>query len=125
MDRLVEGTDDLEPAEALQAAISTTCAFWHSERALLRRLFAAAYEDRSTAALLDRREGWRRAQFAALLARLGDDLAAGLDLDGAADLLTAATSFPTYDRLGPAAEDPGAAARLLHHLARSLQDHRG
>ena len=32
----------------------------------------------------------------------------------------AVTSFPTYDRLGPLADDPDRAARLIDHLVRSL-----
>lgn len=127
MDRLVEGTRSLEPAAALDAAIAATCAFWYAERPLLRRLFAAAYEDPAVAALLQRREGWRRDQLVALLARAdapsdgpGDGLSGALDRSSAADLLTAVTSFPAYDRLGEAADDPARAAELLGLLVRPL-----
>jgi hypothetical protein len=41
----------------------------------------------------------------------------------AADVLAAAvavTSFPAYDRLGPLADHPERAARMINHLVRSL-----
>lgn len=117
MDRLVAGTSELDPIAGLHAALLTTCRFWHAERPLLRRLFAAAYTEPAVATLLARREDWRRDQFAALVGRA----APALREDGAVlDLLVAVTSFPAYDRLGPTADAPDVAADLLHRLIRDL-----
>jgi AcrR family transcriptional regulator len=117
MDQLLDGTSELDPADALHAALVTTCRFWHAERPLLRRLFAAAYAEPAVAALLARREGWRRDQFASLLGRA----ASALHEDSALlDLLVAVTSFPAYDHLGPTADAPDVAADLLHRLIREL-----
>jgi AcrR family transcriptional regulator len=117
MDQLVDGTSELDPADALHAALGTTFRFWHAERPLLRRLFAVAYAEPAVAALLARREGWRRDQFAALLGRAAPALR---DDSGVLDLLVAVTSFPTYDRLGLSADAPDVAADLLHRLIREL-----
>jgi AcrR family transcriptional regulator len=117
MDQLVDGTGELDPAEALHAALVTTCRFWRAERPLLRRLFAVAYAEPPVAALLARREGWRRDQFAALLDRAAPALR---DNSGLLDLLVAVTSFPAYDHLGPTADAPDLAADLLHRLIRQL-----
>ncbi len=117
MDQLVDGTSELDPAEALHAALVTTCRFWRAERPLLRRLFAVAYAEPAVAALLARREGWRRDQFAALLDRAAPALR---DNNALLDLLVGVTSFPAYDHLGPAADAPDLAADLLHRLIRPL-----
>jgi AcrR family transcriptional regulator len=117
MDQLVDGTSELDPAEALRAALVTTCRFWRAERPLLRRLFAVAYAEPAVAALLARREGWRRDQFAALLDRAAPALR---DDNALLDLLVAVTSFPAYDHLGPTADAPDLAADLLHRLIRPL-----
>lgn len=107
MDQLVAGTSGLDPAAALGSALRTTCRFWQAERPLLRRLFAAGWADPAVAALLDRREGWRRDQFATLLPRTDPAVL---------DLIVAVTSFPAYDRLGPTADTPDVAAGLLDRL---------
>jgi AcrR family transcriptional regulator len=117
MDRLVDGTRELDPADALRAAVLTTCRFWHAERPLLRRLFAVAYTEPAVAALLARREVWRRDQFVSLLSRF----APAHPVDGAVlDVLVAVTSFPAYDRLGDTADAPDVAADVLHRLIREL-----
>jgi AcrR family transcriptional regulator len=113
MDRLVDGTSALDPADALHAALVTTCRFWHAERPLLRRLFAVACTEPAVAALLSRREGWRRDQLGSLLGRA----VPALQEDGALlDVVVAVTSFPAYDRLGATADTPDAAADVLHRL---------
>ena len=117
MDQLVDGTSELDPAEALHAALMTTCRFWRAERLLLRRLFAVASAEPAVAALLARREGWRRDQFAALLDRAAPALG---DNNALLDLLVAVTSFPAYDHLGATADAPDLAADLLYRLIRPL-----
>jgi AcrR family transcriptional regulator len=117
MDRLVEGTSELDPPDALHAALVTTCRFWQAERPLLRRLFDVAHTEPAVAALLARREGWRRDQFGSLLGRADP----ALGEDGAVlDVVVAVTSFPAYDRLGDTAEAPEVAADLLHRMLGGL-----
>ena len=113
MDQLVDGTSELDPVEALRAALVTTCRFWQAERPLLRRLFAIAYTEPAVAELLARREGWRRDQLGSLLGRVSP----ALPEDGALlDVVVAVTSFPAYDRLGATADAPDVAADVLHRL---------
>ncbi|HEY6747251.1 MAG TPA: TetR/AcrR family transcriptional regulator [Mycobacteriales bacterium] len=115
MDRLVDGTSDLDPADALHAALVTTCRFWHAERPLLHRLFAIA--EPAVEDLLARREGWRREQLGALLGRA--DPALRKD-DAVLDTVVAVTSFPAYDRLGVTADAPEVAADILHRMLGGL-----
>jgi AcrR family transcriptional regulator len=117
MDQLVDGTSGLDPAGALRAALVTTCRFWHAERPLLRRLFAVAYTEPAVAALLARREGWRRDQIASLIGRADPALREDSAL---LDVVVAVTSFPAYEHLGPTADTPDVAADLLHRLIRGL-----
>ncbi|MDQ1708855.1 MAG: hypothetical protein QOG49_240 [Frankiaceae bacterium] len=119
MDRLVEVADGLDPVAGLQRAVSQTCRFWHAERPLLRRLFAAAYADRAVDELLQRREGWRRDQLATMLSRVGKR--SGVDPRRYTDVLLALTSFPAYDRLvGPHGRPRTAAAALNRVVAQLL-----
>jgi AcrR family transcriptional regulator len=117
MDRLVGATHELPPTVALEQALLTTCDFWHTERPLLRRLFATSYSEPALAELLDRREGWRREQLGALVGRI--DARHGDDQD-LLDLLVAATSFPTYDRLSLDHRSPDGVAELVTRLAHAL-----
>jgi AcrR family transcriptional regulator len=117
MDQLVDGTSELDPGDALRAALVTTCRFWHAERPLLRRLFAVAYTEPAVAELLARREGWRRDQLRSLLARAVPTLRGD---SAVLDVVVAVTSFPAYDRLGATADAPDAAAVLLHRLISEL-----
>jgi AcrR family transcriptional regulator len=101
----------------LQASITTTCAFREAERSLLRRLNATAYQDPAIAELLARRESWRRDQSAAVLAK-SEDAPTRDYKEEAADVLTAVTSFPTYDRLGTSPQDSTRVADLLNRLTK-------
>lgn len=117
IDHLFDGTEQLDPADALRSVIAGTCSLWHAERPLLQRLFAAAYTEPAVAVLLARRESWRRDQLTALLRRTTP----ALHRDAAMlDLLVAVTSFPTYHQLRPGEQKPKAAARLLDRLAQTL-----
>lgn len=122
VDTLVSETADLAPRLAIEHAVATTAAFWHNERPLLRRLFATATDDTAIAAMLARREGWRREQWSTLLART--DVSAER-MDRQADLLVALTSFPTWDHLvslKAGGGDVGAVAGLLSDLATAVLD---
>ena len=121
LDRLVEGTQAMEPDAAIRTAVHTTCRFWETERPLLRRLFAAAYTEPTIDDMLHRREQWRRDQFTALLRRLeshreSDDA----QLSAVAHLLTAMTSFPTYDHLVAALDIPDTVTQLVDQLVAAL-----
>jgi AcrR family transcriptional regulator len=122
MDSLLTSTQDMTAEQARTFVIEQTCRFWHTERAVLRPLFGLAAIDRDIAANLARREQWRTDQFDVLLRRLETQngpepqLPRHLVLAG----LRAVTSFPTYDALGSAANDPTVAADLIGRLVTSL-----
>lgn len=126
MDRLLTATKDMPATEARAVIVARTCRFWHAERSVLRPLFGLAAVDRDIAANLAQREQWRTAQLDRLLERLTEERSAPgqarLDLPRPALLagVVAVTSFPTYDALGPLADDPEASATLIHHLVTSL-----
>ncbi|HEV2637744.1 MAG TPA: helix-turn-helix domain-containing protein [Actinocrinis sp.] len=130
MDMLLTNSRELTAAAAREFVVEQTCLFWHAERAALRPLFGLAAIDRDIAANLARREQWRTDQIEALVDRLAEEARAddeggpmiGLGLPRAALLagLTAATSFPTYDALGPLADDPAAAADVVLRLVIGL-----
>ncbi|WP_051451024.1 TetR/AcrR family transcriptional regulator [Actinospica robiniae] len=122
MDRLLSSTQEMTPQQALNFVIEHTCRFWHTERAVLRPLFAHAAIDADIAANLARREQWRTDQFDALLGRMltADHHQAVLPRDAVLAGMRAVTSFPAYDALGGLADEPDMAARLIIHLLSSL-----
>jgi AcrR family transcriptional regulator len=128
MDQLLADTEAMAPPAARDFIVTRTCEFWHAERLVLRPLFGLAAVDQEISENLGRRERWRRAQLERLLDRLIED---GGDAEGKgrpggftratvlAGLL-AVTSFPTYDGLGPLADQPETAAAVIRHLAAGL-----
>jgi AcrR family transcriptional regulator len=122
MDQLLTDTQHLSATDACAVIVQRTCRFWHAERRLLRPLFGLAGADREVSAALAQREQWRGDQTRRLLQRLAAETAPAAPFDQAEVLagVTAVTSFPTYDALGPVADDPERAARLITHLVRSL-----
>jgi AcrR family transcriptional regulator len=120
MDQLLTDTEHLRADEACAAIVQRTCLFWHSERELLRPLFGLAAADHDVASILNQREEWRSNQLQSLVRRLAAESAPSFDEADVLSGVTAVTSFVTYDALGPIANDPDRAARLLTHLVRSL-----
>jgi AcrR family transcriptional regulator len=117
MDQLLTRSRDLAPRDARSFLVAETCRFWHAERAVLRPLFGLAALDPAVAENLARREGWRRAQLARLLDRLGEPPVPRADaLAG----MVAVTSFPAYDGLGAAGDDPDRAAAIVARLVTAL-----
>jgi AcrR family transcriptional regulator len=121
MDQLLTDTEDLAAADARRFVIERTCRFWHAQRDVLRPLFGLAAVDRQIAATLAQREEWRGDQIRRLVRRLAD-LPRGSTFGPAVVVagVVALTSFPTYDGLGPLADDPAGAAALIDHLVASL-----
>jgi AcrR family transcriptional regulator len=119
MDRLLTSSADMAPADARRFIVDRTIEFWHKERAVLRPLFGLAAVDAEIAAHLEQREQWRSDQFDRLLDRFGP-IVEGLSRPTVRAGLVAVTSFLTYDRLGPIAEDPHVAAELIHRMVASL-----
>jgi AcrR family transcriptional regulator len=122
MDQLLSDTQHLAASAACAVIVRRTCRFWHTERDVLRPVFGLAAVDQDVAAELSQREQWRQDQLSHLLQRLAAE-AVPTATFAAADVLAAAvavTSFPTYDRLGPLADNPERAADVVNHLVRSL-----
>jgi AcrR family transcriptional regulator len=122
MDQLLTATKHLPATEAIAYVVDRTCRFWHAERAVLRPLFGLSAVDKDIAANLGQRERWRTDQLDRLLDRLDleGSVAAALPKSQVLAGLVAVTSFAAYDALGPLADDPAAAARLIGVLVTSL-----
>jgi AcrR family transcriptional regulator len=122
MDQLLSDTQHLAASDACAAIVRRTCRFWHTERDILRPVFGLAAVDQDVAAALSQREQWRQDQLQHLLERLAAE-ATPTTTFTRSDVLAAAlavTSFPTYDHLGPLADNPERAAHVINHLIRSL-----
>jgi AcrR family transcriptional regulator len=122
MDQLLDDTEHLTAADARTAIVLRTCRFWHAERPILRPLFSLAGIDQVIGSALAQREEWRREQLRHLLLRLAAPNAstAAFTADDRLAAALAVTSFPTYDQLGPLADDPDRASGLIDHLLSSL-----
>jgi hypothetical protein len=91
---------------------------WESERLVVQRLRALSALDPDFTDFEDRNQR-RRHAIAVLLRRLTPQPA---DLDDKADLLTAMTSFESYETLAIGGRDAAAAARLTSTAIRKLLD---
>lgn len=122
MDTLSADTREMPAQQARMFVVEQTCRFWHAERAVLRPLFGLAAIDPEIAANLARREQWRTDQLDDLLTRMPAQKGSSPQLPRGAVLagLRAVTSFPAYDALGDAADDPAVAAALIDRMVRSL-----
>ena len=124
MDRLLSDSREMTPQRARMFIVEQTCRFWHAERAVLRPLFGLAGIDQEIAANLARREQWRTDQLDDLLARLSPQAGSGSPSRPPREALLAGlravTSFPSYDALGAAADDPAVAAALIDRMVSGL-----
>ena len=122
MDQLLTATKQMPATEAVAYVVDRTCRFWHAERSVLRPLFGLSAVDKGIAANLGQRERWRTDQLDRLLDRLDQEgsLDAALPKSQVLAGLVAVTAFATYDALGPLADDPVPAARLIGVLVTGL-----
>jgi AcrR family transcriptional regulator len=105
-----------DPMAGLEILVQVFMHLWESERLVVRRLRALSTLDPEFADHEDRNQR-RREAISVLLHRL-DPLPA--DLDGMADLLTAMTSFESYETLAASGRDADATARLISTAIRRL-----
>src|ERR1700681_1012070 len=105
-----------DPMAGREILVQVFMHLWESERLVVRRLRALSTLDPEFADHEDRNQR-RREAISVLLHRL-DPLPA--DLDGMADLLTAMTSFESYETLAASGRDADATARLISTAIRRL-----
>ena len=105
---------------ALEDLVAAFCRFWGSDPTVLRRLRAAAALEPDLVEALRARDERRRRGLQVLCERLapGRGAGAGAGRD-AVDLLTALTSFETYDSLAQTRE-PAAVCALVLRAARAI-----
>ena len=105
-----------DPMAGLEILVQVFMRLWESERLLIQRLRALSTLDPDFSDHEDRNQR-RRQAIAVLLMRLTPRPD---DLDDKVDMLTAMTSFETYETLAVSGRDADAAARLISAAARRL-----
>jgi AcrR family transcriptional regulator len=116
--RLPEAFMAPDPMAGLEILVQVFMHLWESERLIVQRLRALSALDPDFSDHEDRNQR-RRHAISVLLRRLMPPPA---DLDDKADLLTAMTSFETYETLAVGGRDADAAARLISAAIRRLLD---
>ncbi|MGH7760230.1 MAG: TetR/AcrR family transcriptional regulator [Candidatus Dormibacteraceae bacterium] len=116
--RLPEAFMAPDPTAGLEILVQVFVHLWESERLVVRRLRALSALDPDFTDNEDRNQR-RRHAITVLLRRISP---APRDLDGKADLLTALTSFESYETLAASGRTPDAAARLINAAIRRLLD---
>lgn len=99
---------------ALVGFIATFCAFWASDRLVLRRVRALAVLDAELGPLIAARDEWRRGGLRVVLRRRGIENAEVVDV------LHALTSFETYDALAGAGRSADEVSALVSRAARAV-----
>jgi hypothetical protein len=107
-----------DPMAGLEILVQVFIHLWESERLVVRRLRALSALDPDFTDYEDRNQR-RRHAITVLLRRLAPPPG---DLDDKADLLTALTSFESYETLAASGRDSDAAARLISAAVRRLLD---
>jgi AcrR family transcriptional regulator len=107
-----------DPRAGLDILVRVFMHLWDSERQVVRRLRALSALDPEFTDHEDRNQR-RRHSITVLLRRLSPPPG---DLDDKADLLTALTSFESYETLAASGRDADAAARLISAAIRLLLD---
>jgi AcrR family transcriptional regulator len=105
-----------DPMAGLEILVQVFMRLWESERLLIQRLRALSTLDPDFSDHEDRNQR-RRQAIAVLLQRLSPRPA---ELDDKVDLLTAMSSFESYETLAVSGRDAAAAARLISSAARRL-----
>ena len=114
--RLPEAFVNPDPMAGLEILVQVFMRLWESERLVLRRLRALSTFDPDFSDHEDRNQR-RRHAITVLLRRLSPPPG---ELDDVADLLTAMTSFESYETLTAGGRDAEAAARLIGAAIRRL-----
>jgi AcrR family transcriptional regulator len=114
--RLPEAFREPDPTAGLEILTEVFMQLWESERLVIQRLRALSMLDPDFKDHEDRNER-RRHAITVLLRRLSPPPS---DLDDKADLLTAMTSFETYETLAAGGRDADACARLVSAATRRL-----
>jgi AcrR family transcriptional regulator len=114
--RLPEAFMAPDPRAGLEILVQVFMHLWESERLVVRRLRALSALDPEFTDHEDRNQR-RRHAITVLLRRLSPPPG---DLDDKADLLTALTSFESYETLAASGRDADAAARLINAAMRRL-----
>jgi AcrR family transcriptional regulator len=116
--RLAEAFIIPDPIAGIDILVQVFMRLWESERVVVRRLRALSALDLDFTDHEDRNQR-RRHAITVLLRRLTPPPA---DLDDKADLLTAMTSFESYETLAGGGRDADATARLISAAIRRLLD---
>jgi AcrR family transcriptional regulator len=114
--RLPEAFMAPDPTTGLEILIQVFIRLWASERLIVQRLRALSALDPDFAEHEDRNQR-RRHAIAVLLRRLSP---APGDLEGMTDLLTAMTSFESYETFAAGGRDAEGIARLITEATRRL-----
>jgi AcrR family transcriptional regulator len=116
--RLPEAFMAPDPRAGLEILVQVFMHLWESERLVVQRLRALSALDADFVDHEDRNQR-RRHAISVLLQRLTPPPA---DLDDKADLLTAITSFESFETLAAGGRDAAAAARLISDAISRLLD---
>jgi AcrR family transcriptional regulator len=116
--RLPEAFMAADPRSGLEILVQVFMHLWESERLVVQRLRALSALDPEFADHEDRNQR-RRQAISVVLRRLNPVPA---DLDDKADLLTAMTSFESYETLAAGGRDADATARVITAAIRQLID---
>jgi AcrR family transcriptional regulator len=114
--RLPAAFKEPDPMAGLEILIQVFMNLWESERLVMQRLRALSMLDPDFKDHEDRNQR-RRHAISVLLSRMSPPRS---DLDDDADLLTAMTSFETYETLAAGGRDADACARLISASTRRL-----
>ena len=108
-----------EPRVALERYIALFCAFWASDRLMIRRLRALSKLDHEFGEGIRERDQWRRGAVEKLLQRIEEKygLPAALPAAEAANILIALTNFDTYDSLAGEDRPPEEVTLVIQRLA--------
>ena len=113
--RLPDAFTASDPMAGLEILVQVFMHLWESERLVIQRLRALSAFDPDFSEHEDRNER-RRQAIIVLLGRLSPPV----DLEDKADLLTAMTSFESYETLAASGRDAEAAASLITAAIRRL-----
>jgi AcrR family transcriptional regulator len=124
LSQLPEAFTNPDPEQALAAFITAFGRFWQADRTVMRRLRALAALDPEVKSVITARDQRRHQGLNVLVRRLIDEGAAPADLDHsrAVRILTALTSFETFDALSPPEANLADAVPEILHLAGAALD---